>query len=98
MEKILKIEAIRKLIIESKYEVKYLNQENVLEWIYNEKSFTKSLTNDLEKDFGARVIGYKTNQRRLNQRILQQDVRRPHCTQVPHPLRSDTFLRHNMFH
>jgi len=62
MEISLKIEAIKKLIDDSKYEVKYLDKNNVLEWIYNEPNFIKSLTKESENNFGTEVIGYKTNQ------------------------------------
>ena len=45
-----------------KNKVSYLNKQYVLEWLFADKSFIKSLTPKFEKEWGQKTIGYKTNQ------------------------------------
>lgn len=45
-----------------KNRISYLNRPNVLEWLFADKTFIKSLTPKYEKEWGQKIIGYETNQ------------------------------------
>lgn len=59
-----KINAVRNLLNRPAFadKVKYLHKEGVLEWLYNEPTFIKGLTQESEKAWGTSIIGYKTGQ------------------------------------
>lgn len=42
--------------------IRFLNKDGVLEWLYGEPSFIKTLTKDSENDWGCNIIGKKSNQ------------------------------------
>ena len=58
-----RVNAVRALLARPAFaRVKYLNKPGVLEWVYNEPSFIKELTQETEKKWGTDTIGYKTGQ------------------------------------
>jgi hypothetical protein len=46
----------------SRTNIRFLNKEGVLEWIYGEPQFIKTLTKESENEWGCKLIGKKSNQ------------------------------------
>lgn len=70
-----KIISIRKKLDKEPHDkIYYLKQPYVLEWLYGEPTFTRTLTKNIEHEWGKSIIGYSTNQwtTKLGESILKE--------------------------
>jgi hypothetical protein len=64
----------RKLTLMDNNNVDYLLKRNVLEWVFAEESFLRTLNKTKEDDWGKSIIGYNTNQwtTKLGETLLKE--------------------------
>lgn len=70
------VSKIKQLVERKKkiYNLEFLSKQNVVEWLFGDPKFVKSLTKEKEDRWGRELIGYNTNQwtTRLGENVLKE--------------------------